>query len=204
MTARARGALAQLALALALSLPLVAGADAAIGRRLAALKALVDPDAARPAVGPRRASAPALCPDLAWWEVTHYGLASRTADAIRDASLRFGVSERLIRSVIRHESAHDVRAVSHKGAMGLMQLMPATARAMGASCPFDPRQNVLAGTRYLRRLRDRLGSWPRALAAYHAGPERVEAGRVPAETHRYVRRVVRSRRLDRPVAARLE
>jgi soluble lytic murein transglycosylase-like protein len=73
-----------------------------------------------------------------------------------------------------------------------MQLMPATARELGVVCPFDPRQNVLGGARYLRRLRDRLGTWPRALAGYHAGPSRVERGRIPAETRRYVRRVMES------------
>ena len=80
-----------------------------------------------------------------------------------------------------------------------MQLMPETAHRMGVVCPFDPRENVLGGARYLRQLHDRLGSWPRSLAAYHAGPGRVEAGRIPAETHRYVKRVLRTWR-PRPVA----
>nr|MDJ0868255.1 lytic transglycosylase domain-containing protein [Myxococcota bacterium] len=74
---------------------------------------------------------------------------------------------------------------------GLMQLMPATARELGVSCPFDPRENVLGGTRYLRWMRDRMGSWPRALAAYNAGPARIESGHWPAETRRYVARVMR-------------
>ena len=73
-----------------------------------------------------------------------------------------------------------------------MQLMPQTARALGANCPFDPRENVMAGTRYLRRLRDRFGSWPLAVVAYHAGPTRVEENRIPGETRRYVRRVLRT------------
>ncbi len=117
---------------------------------------------------------------------------SRTNGAIRDAALRFAVDPQLIRSVIRHESAYDVRAVSHKGAMGLMQLMPETARGLGVVCPFDPRENVLGGTRHLRRLYDRLGSWPRAVAAYHAGAQRVESARLPAPTRRYVKRVLRT------------
>ena len=118
---------------------------------------------------------------------------ARSIRALRDASLRFAVDESLIRSVIRHESAYDVNAVSHKGAMGLMQLMPATARELGVRCAFDPRQNVLGGTRYLRELRDRLGAWSRAIAAYNAGPARVESGRrLPRETVVYVDRVLGS------------
>jgi soluble lytic murein transglycosylase-like protein len=168
-----------------------AAADEAIARRLGALKSLVDPAAARPVSGPQAPAHPA-CAVGAWWRLTEYGVRSRTDGAIRDASLRFAVDPDLIRAVIRHESAYDVHAVSRKGAMGLMQLIPETARRMGVVCPFDPRENVLGGTRYLRRLRDRLGSWPRSLAAYHAGPRRVEEGRVPAETHRYVARVLRT------------
>lgn len=168
-----------------------AAADEAIARRLGALKSLVNPAAARPVSGTRTPAHPA-CAAGVWWRLTEYGVRSRTEGAVRDASLRFAIDPDLIRAVIRHESAYDVHAVSHKGAMGLMQLMPETARRMGVVCPFDPRENVLGGARYLRRLRDRLGSWPRSLAAYHAGPGRVEAGRIPAETHRYVTRVLRT------------
>ncbi|MEE9609389.1 MAG: lytic transglycosylase domain-containing protein, partial [Myxococcota bacterium] len=69
-------------------------------------------------------------------------------------------------------------------------------------CPFDPRENILAGTRYLRQLFERLGSWPRALAGYHAGPGRVESDRIPAETRVYVRRVLGSWKRGRPRAPR--
>ena len=168
-----------------------AAADEAIARRLGALKSLVNPAAARPVSGTRTPAHPA-CAAGAWWRLTEYGVRSRTKGAVRDASLRFAIDPDLIRAVIHHESAYDIHAVSHKGAMGLMQLMPETARRMGVVCPFDPRENVLGGARYLRRLRDRLGSWPRSLAAYHAGPGRVEAGRIPAETRRYVTRVLRT------------
>ena len=72
-----------------------------------------------------------------------------------------------------------------------MQLMPATARELGVDCAFDPRQNVMGGTRYLRELRDRLGSWRDAIAAYHAGARRVREGRIPATTRRYVELVWR-------------
>ncbi len=115
---------------------------------------------------------------------------SRIDTAVRDASIRFIVDARLIRSVIEQESNYRIDAVSHKGAMGLMQLMPQTARELGVVCPFDPRENILAGTRYLRRLRDRFGSWPEAVAAYHAGPRRVASRRIPGVTRRYVRRVI--------------
>jgi soluble lytic murein transglycosylase-like protein len=168
-----------------------AAADEAIARRLGALKSLVNPAAARPASAAQASPHPA-CPAGAWWSLTDYGVRSRTEVAIRDASLRHRLAPDLIHAVIRHESNYDVHAVSHKGAMGLMQLMPETAGRMGVVCPFDPRENVLGGARYLRRMRDRLGSWPRALAAYHAGPRRVEEGRIPDETRRYVRRVLRT------------
>ena len=112
--------------------------------------------------------------------------------AVQDASVRYGVSASLIRSVIRHESNGHPGAVSHAGAMGLMQLMPGTAKELGVRCAFDPRQNILGGTRYLRQLRDRFGSWRVALAAYNAGPARAESGRWPRETRRYVERVLRT------------
>ena len=77
--------------------------------------------------------------------------------------------------------------------MGLMQLMPATARELGVVCAFDPRQNILGGTRYLREMRDRFGTWRLALAAYNAGPARVASGRrLPLEPRRYVEAVLRS------------
>jgi len=168
-------------------------ADEGIARRLAALKVLTTPTVARGVLPaePPRGDTQCGHPRQAWWRLTHYGVRSRVDDAIRDAALRHRINPRLIESVIRVESNYDVDAVSHKGAMGLMQLMPGTARELGVVCAFEPRANVLAGTRYLRQLRDRLGSWPRALAGYHAGPRRVETGRIPAITHRYVRNVMR-------------
>ncbi len=168
-----------------------AHADEGVARRLAALKVLVEPGAV-PAVAPPPTTTSERCASGAWWRTTAYGLRARIDEAVRDASLRFAVDPDLIRAVIRHESAYDPNAVSHKGAMGLMQLMPATARRLGVLCAFDPRENVLGGTRYLRRLHDRLGSWPRAVAGYHAGPGRVEANRIPGVTRTYVRRVMRS------------
>jgi hypothetical protein len=118
--------------------------------------------------------------------------------AIDEASLRFGIPTGWIEAVIAAESAGDRRAVSVKGAMGLMQLMPGTWRDLRADLglgvdPFNPRDNILAGTAYLRRLLDRFG--PRGfLAAYNAGPARYQdfmAGtrRLPSETVAYVARV---------------
>ncbi|ARM88154.1 lytic transglycosylase-like protein [Rhizobium sp. CIAT894] len=116
------------------------------------------------------------------------------ATFITEAAQRFGVPEHWIRAVMRVESAGDVRAVSSAGAMGLMQIMPATwtdlsARHRLGSNPYDPRDNILAGTAYLREMHDRYGS-PGFLAAYNAGPGRYEeylSGRpLPAETRAYV------------------
>lgn len=113
---------------------------------------------------------------------------------IAEAAQRFGIPEHWIRAVMRVESAGDVRAISSAGAMGLMQIMPATwtdlrARHRLGANPYDPRDNILAGAAYLREMHDRYGS-PGFLAAYNAGPGRYEeylAGRpLPAETRAYV------------------
>ena len=172
-----------------------AAADDDIARRLAALKALVRPGEARRVA----ADAPPAgdCGSDSWWRLTDYGVRSRIETAVRDASLRYAIDPDLLHAVIRHESNYQVRAISHKGAQGLMQLMPATARELGVVCAFEPRENVMGGARYLRSLRDRLGSWPRALAGYHAGPRAVERSRIPAETRRYVERILRSWRPGR-------
>jgi len=186
------------AMALLVSLACLAArpalADEAIARRLAALRVLVPEQSAAPRSAPPGSARPGGdCARGAWWSASDYAVRSRTEAAIRDAALRFAVDERLIRSVIRHESNYDIRAVSHKGAMGLMQLMPATARSLGVRCAFDPRENVLGGTRYLRQLRDQLGSWSRAIAGYNAGPARVVSGRrLPRETEVYLERVLGS------------
>lgn len=117
---------------------------------------------------------------------------------IAEASRRFGIPAAWIRAVMRAESGGDARAVSPKGAIGLMQIMPGTwaelrdRHGLGRD-PFDPRDNILAGAAYLRELHDRYGS-PGFLAAYNAGPGRYEehlAGRpLPAETRAYVAALV--------------
>lgn len=121
--------------------------------------------------------------------------AGNLQQVVRASGERHGLDPDLIESVIRAESAGNPRAVSHKGAAGLMQLMPGTARELNVSNVFDPTQNVDAGTRYLRQLLDLYGSdLALALAAYNAGPEKVAAHKgIPyRETRNYVSRVIRS------------
>lgn len=118
---------------------------------------------------------------------------------IQKAASRFKVEPSLLRAMIKVESDFDRSAVSNKGAMGLMQLMPQTAREMDVKDPFDPIENIAGGTRYLSLLLERFKNDLRlTLAAYNAGPEKVEAyGGIPPieETQSYVRRVLRAYRL---------
>ncbi|RWH82201.1 MAG: lytic transglycosylase domain-containing protein [Mesorhizobium sp.] len=117
------------------------------------------------------------------------------AGHITEAARRFGIPEAWIRAVMRVESRGDLRAISPKGAMGLMQIMPATwailrARHGLGGDPYYPRDNIMAGAAYLREMHDRYGS-PGFLAAYNAGPGRYEEHRatgrpLPAETRAYV------------------
>ena len=116
---------------------------------------------------------------------------------IRDIAARHGVEYALVKAVIKAESDFDRTAVSHAGALGLMQLMPQTAAYHQVRNVFLPRDNIEGGCRHLRMLLDRYGgNLPLVVAAYNAGTQRVEdAGGVPpiAETREYLARVLRYR-----------
>ena len=113
---------------------------------------------------------------------------------VHEVSVEHGMDPRLVHAVVTVESGYNPRAVSRKGALGLMQLMPDTARRLAVKDPFDPVQNVRGGVRELARLMDRyVGDLPRALAAYNAGEGAVDRYRgVPPfrETRRYVERIM--------------
>jgi soluble lytic murein transglycosylase-like protein len=115
------------------------------------------------------------------------------AEIIDRVAREQNVDARLVRAVIQVESAYNVRARSKKGAMGLMQLMPATARQYAVRDPYDPKSNIEAGIKHLRSLLDRLPSVKLALAAYNAGEAAVQRFRgVPPypETRDYVAKVL--------------
>jgi soluble lytic murein transglycosylase-like protein len=115
------------------------------------------------------------------------------AGIIKQASSRFGVAPSLIKAIIKTESDFDHKAVSRKGAKGLMQLMPETAGAMEVKDPYDPEENIFGGTRYLSRLLKRFGDVQKAVAAYNAGPDVVEKyhGVPPIpETRNFVQKVM--------------
>jgi soluble lytic murein transglycosylase len=114
---------------------------------------------------------------------------------IDEAAILHGVDFPLLKAVIRAESAFNPKAVSKKGALGLMQLMPANLKSFQVHDPFDPWQNIMGGARYLKFLIKRFkGQVPLALAAYNAGPRTVDIHRgIPPipETEAYVERVMK-------------
>lgn len=131
------------------------------------------------------------------WQSAHRSLPQNPAKYehyISKAALSHMIDPLLIKAIIRAESNFDPYAVSSKGAKGLMQLMPGTARNMQVRNPFDPAQNISGGTRYLRKLlNDYEGNLALSLAAYNAGPGNVaKSGPLPRipETREYVRRVI--------------
>jgi soluble lytic murein transglycosylase-like protein len=123
---------------------------------------------------------------------TQGDFSSRLDSIISEASQKYGVDAGLIKAVIKAESNFNPQAESHAGARGLMQLMPATARSLGVSDSFDPEQNVMAGTRFLKDMLQRYnGNVDAALAAYNWGPGNVDKRpeHLPRETRDYLARV---------------
>jgi soluble lytic murein transglycosylase-like protein len=113
----------------------------------------------------------------------------------RAAARKHGIPEGIFLKLVQQESAWNARAKSHAGAMGLAQLMPATARSLGVTDPWNPSQNLDGGARYLRMMYDRFHNWRLALAAYNAGPEAVAKyeGIPPyKETQGYVKAILGS------------
>ena len=144
----------------------------------------------RPHFQSGRASASAKVPVL---RANDHPAASSLQDSIESVATEHGVDPLLVKAVIKTESNFDPEAVSAKGALGLMQLMPATARELRVTNPLDPLENVTGGTRYLRILLDNYdGNVALSLAAYNAGPSRVKDAipNIP-ETRTYVARVLR-------------
>jgi soluble lytic murein transglycosylase-like protein len=116
----------------------------------------------------------------------------RTADLIERWAMAREIDPEVVRAVVQVESGYNPRALSRKGAMGLMQLMPDTAHDFEVADPWDPEQNIRAGTAYLKRLMDRFQDLELALAAYNAGPDAVDqySGVPPyEETRNYVHAV---------------
>ena len=115
---------------------------------------------------------------------------------IKKAQQKYGVDFSLIKAVIKVESGFNPKAVSKKGAKGLMQIMPSNFKSLAVKNPFDPSQNIMGGTLYLQRLFIKYkNKLPLVLAAYNAGPQAVDKyNRIPPykETQRYVRKVMRT------------
>ncbi len=138
----------------------------------------------------------------------HPAVADPYAAHIAEASRRFDIPERWVRVVLRAESAGDARAISSAGAIGLMQVMPDTWAELRVRYdlgrdPYDPRDNILAGTAYLREMWDRYGDTTAMLAAYNAGPARYDEHRaigrpLPAETRAYVASLAPALHGERP------
>jgi soluble lytic murein transglycosylase-like protein len=158
--------------------------------------------------GVRQAATPALKPEVARVETAENEATPAEDDIdtqagmdafIKKVAAKYNVSPDVVAAVIEAESEFNPRAVSRRGARGLMQLMPKTAKTLGVDDPFDPRENIEAGVRHLRALMDRFGdNLPLVLAAYNAGEVAViKHGGVPPyrETRAYVKRIMK--KLDR-------
>lgn len=151
--------------------------------------------AAIPAAAKSRSALPLLLPAVSVSMEEFRAVPAHEAydNLIKEAALAYRLDVNLIRAVMRAESAFNPMVVSPAGAQGLMQIMPALATEFGVTDPFDPRQNIMAGARYLRQLLDaHRGSIPLTLASYNAGPGNVARYKgVPPfrETRRYVRKI---------------
>lgn len=149
--------------------------------------------------GAKKARAAKASVDLAKSSVAAEGGTGRPSDElaphIQEACSLYRIPPPLVRAIMAAESNFDPKAVSSRGAMGLMQLMPETASEMFVADVFDPKQNILGGVRYLRVLANMFdGDMVQIVAAYNAGPDAVKrAGGIPviAETQEYVKKVLR-------------
>jgi len=174
--------------------------------QLSSANAFLEAYRANLAAGEEQASSPAASPPSQLQEltneVTDSAAVARTSEPsiaatwldpiISKASRKYGVDAGLIKAVIKAESDFNPQAVSPAGARGLMQLMPATARSLGVSDSFDPEQNVMGGTRFLKDMLQRYnGNVDSALAAYNWGPGNVDKrpDHLPRETRDYLARV---------------
>lgn len=177
---------------------------------LSRVERIVD-DEVMPQPEPPPQSAAALAPDFSWRFSDGQPVPEAPfGELIYETAKRHQLNPALVAALVRAESAYDAKAVSHKGAQGLMQLMPATARrfGLGAGESFVPERNIEAGTRYLAWLLQRFeGDVARALAAYNAGEGTVDRyGGIPPyrETRTYVKRIYATLGLgDDPVVAAL-
>ena len=120
-------------------------------------------------------------------------LSGKYSNYISQAAKRFNLDPHLIKAVIKVESDFCPKAVSKHGALGLMQIMPKTAEELNLKDPFCPKENIMAGSKYLKQMLDLFnGDLKLSLAAYNAGPDRIisEDNQIPGETRRYVEKVL--------------